>query len=267
MSVTFDFDEIARRVTAAGAALGLDAGDLVQHLGEVTDRALRDVVVWADGAVATLGVECSIDPNEQWLARRMTVLGAGISGSLALARTALAREGTLRIERAIGPDGPTAAVAVVGPGTLDEAIEDLAAIGAASQALAEIREQLAAFAGDHSMTSLRTIVRRGDVAMYEVGIAIQREAAREIRTFESLVPSPVACEAYFVRGAALGVATGFGIGTIVREAPVRHLRLHVTAPERLEALARALDSDRWVALDVWRSEDTPAVRFGIALRA
>lgn len=159
---------MAARIGVASGALGVAAVDLVEHLGEVSDGPLRDLIVWTDADIALLGVSASLPARDSLLPRRMTLLSAGITRSPALARTVAARTGEVWIER--WSDG-RATVSIMGQGTLDD---DVAAVGAVAMAAAEAQQlggRLALVTDDGpALRLVRTTVRRGDVERYELGV-------------------------------------------------------------------------------------------------
>ncbi|HTR53893.1 MAG TPA: hypothetical protein VMJ10_24530 [Kofleriaceae bacterium] len=155
---------IAARLGVAAALIGTTAKVMVEHLGEVWAGGFRQVLAFTDANARTFGVGIAIDPDD-YLARRMAALSAGVSGSKALSRAAMARKGDLWIERALGlggvdalgPDGPSASLAIAGPATLADDGEAAQVIGLSAGVAAEVVARLGAFDREPATTSDREL--------------------------------------------------------------------------------------------------------------
>ena len=101
------------RVQAAAAVTGISVEALLSHLGDVVGE-LADVEVGTNADATAIGVSVGLlaDP---YLEQRLSNLANAISGSQALARSAVARRSrVMRAERGVGPKGrPTRGLAGV----------------------------------------------------------------------------------------------------------------------------------------------------------
>lgn len=160
---------IGARVAVAAQQLGIDAQSLLEQLFQVAS-SFTGVVVLTDADVRTFGVAIDL-ADDAHLAARMAALAAGVSGSKALARAAMARPGLRQVERAIGAGGPTgegmagvvAALSVVGPATLDEDLAAATAIGMDPDAATALGDRLVALTGGGELRTrlVRTTIYPG----------------------------------------------------------------------------------------------------------
>lgn len=145
---------IDARVAVAARQLGIDAQSMLEQLFQVASGFLG-VVVITDADVRTFGVAIDL-ADDEYLATRMAALAAGISGSKALSRAAMARPGLLQVERGIGANGPTgegmsgvfAVLSVAGAASLDDDLAAATAIGMDPDAATAIGNRLLLLTGD-----------------------------------------------------------------------------------------------------------------------
>ncbi|HEY4178664.1 MAG TPA: hypothetical protein VGM90_17580 [Kofleriaceae bacterium] len=169
MSPTRSSAEIASRVGIAGGALGIVAEDLVPHIADVAQEQLQNVLVWTDADTTLLGVSTALPKNDPVLARRMTVLSAGIvPTSSILSQTALCRPGSVWIERW---SNDVATVNVGGDATADEDVAALASVVIGETAPRALADRLALLVpGDRRNRVIRTSLRKNKVEVYELGV-------------------------------------------------------------------------------------------------
>lgn len=145
---------VGARVAVAAQQLGIDVQSMLEQLFQAAS-GFDGVVVLTDADVRTFSVAIDLG-DDQLLASRMAALAAGISGSKALSRAAMARPGLRQVERGIGANGPTgeemsgvfAALSVVGPATLDEDLAAATAIGMDPDAATALGNRLLQLTGD-----------------------------------------------------------------------------------------------------------------------
>lgn len=161
-----DASMVATRVAIAASALAIDAADLVARLCDVTDGPLHHPMVWTDADVGVLGVSARL-PEDALLARRMTVLAAGLGDAAGLVRTAMARSGEVWIERW---SDRRATVSRAGVATLADDLAALEAVGASAAAARTAGDLLRDLTGDDAGPRLlRATLRPGVPAAYELG--------------------------------------------------------------------------------------------------